>query len=165
MMVHTVATNTWNHFLTLRVICFLGGRSEITPLVNFFLLLFFASLFGAIQEQPRFYLHQPNHQTTNNQQSINNILPAPSILLNQSSWCSHCPPSLHLLRNFVSKNPNVPSAWNPAPTRSSTQNAITASVANALRRAYASAITNAQPAGFLFQHIEHVAGIRNLITL
>ena len=45
-----------------------------------------ASLFGApIREQPRFYLHQPNHQTTNNQQSINNILPAPSILLNQSS--------------------------------------------------------------------------------
>ena len=42
---------------------------------------------------------------------------------------------------------------------------IIASVVNALRRAYASAIMNAQPAGLIFQHIEHVAGIRNLITL
>jgi hypothetical protein len=53
----------------------------------------------------------------------------------------------------------------PAPIRSSIRNAIIASVVNALRRAYKSAIMNAQPAGLIFQHIEHVAGIRNLIAL
>ena len=82
------------------------------------------------------------------------------------SCLSHYPPSLHPSRNFVMKHSNVPSAWNPAPTRSSTRNAIIASVKNVLlRRAYTSAIMNAQPAGLIFQHIEHVAGIRNLITL
>ena len=39
----------------------------------------------------------------------------------------------------------------PALTRSLTRNAIIASVVNALRRAYTSAITNAQPAGLIFQ--------------
>ena len=55
------------------------------------------------------------------------------ISFNSAQWScsSHCPPSMHLSRNFLRKNLNVPSAWNPAPTRSSTRNAIIASVVNA----------------------------------
>ena len=77
---------------------------------------------GKVWEQPN-----SNQQP---KQSINNTFHYHNIIF-FSSCCSHYPPSICLSRNFLRKNLNVPSAWNPAPTRSSTRNAITASVVNA----------------------------------
>ena len=55
------------------------------------------------------------------------------------------------LKKFREEEFECPVCLNPAPTRSSTQNAIIASVVNVLRRAYTSAIMNAQPAGLMSQ--------------
>ena len=77
---------------------------------------------GKVWEQPN-----SNQQP---KQSINNTFHYHNIIF-FSSCCSHYPPSICLSRNFLRKNSNVPSAWNPALTRSSTRNAITASVVNA----------------------------------
>ena len=76
--------------------------------------------------------HQPNqHKQSSGSTATHIILPITSIIIFFSSCSSHCPPSMQPSRNFLRKNSNVPSAWKPAPTRSSTRNAITASVVNA----------------------------------